>query len=243
MGVLHVAQSGPSGPGYLAVARVEMGLGRRFGATVAHPLKRRTGAHHVGPQFQLPSSDQPRPESGSAVLRPFCSDDLPVVEDGATDRYVRLITGLEAHDRSGARAYLERQSWRQERGLGFSFAIADATTCEAVGQIGLWLRAQAPDGATGYREEAHGRAAIGYWVAPSRRRRGYATDALRAISDWALGLPEVYRLELFIEPWNEGSWRAAEAAAFEREGLLRSWQAIGGERRDMFAYSRLRLAR
>ncbi|MGZ6818327.1 MAG: GNAT family N-acetyltransferase [Blastococcus sp.] len=179
--------------------------------------------------------------SGNVVLRPFGLEDVSTVEDAASDPYVRLITGLQANDSAGAWAYLQRQSLREERGLGVSFAIGEATTGEAVGQIGLWLRAKAPDGATGYREEAHGRAAIGYWVAPSRRRRGYATDALHAIGEWALRLPEVHRLELFIEPWNEGSWRAAEAAGFEREGLLRGWQEIGGERRDMYAYSRLRL--
>lgn len=178
--------------------------------------------------------------SGNVVLRPFSADDIRVIQEATTDEYVGLIAGLTANDPGSVLAYLERQSWRQERGLGCSFAIADAATNEAVGQIGLWLRGQAPDGATGYREAAHGRAAIGYWIAPSRRRRGYATDALRAIADWALRLPEVYRLELFIEPWNEGSWRAAEAAGFEREGLLRSWQVIGAKRCDMLAYSRLR---
>ena len=39
-----------------------------------------------------------------------------------------------------------------------------------------------------------------------------------------------------VEPWNEGSWRAAERAGFVREGLLRSWQRVGDERRDMYMY-------
>jgi RimJ/RimL family protein N-acetyltransferase len=123
--------------------------------------------------------------------------------------------------------------------LGFSFAIAEATSDRLVGQIGLWLRARAPDGATGYLEEAHGRAALGYWVAPAERGRGYASDALNAVSAWALSREDVHRLELFIEPTNDRSWRAAERARFQREGLVRSWQQIGDERRDMYVYSRL----
>ena len=176
---------------------------------------------------------------GHALLRTFEPGDLEVVEEAASDPYVRLLTGLNPGDPDGARTYVQRQSWRLARGLGLSCAIADVDTGRAVGQIGLWLRARAPDGATGYLEEAHGRAALGYWVAPSHRRHGYATDALTAMSAWALTLPEVHRLELFVEPWNEGSWRAAERAGYHREGLLRSWQAVGDERRDMFVYSRL----
>jgi ribosomal-protein-alanine N-acetyltransferase len=50
-------------------------------------------------------------------------------------------------------------------------------------------------------------------------------------------MPEVERLELYVEPWNEASWRAAEAAGYQREGLLRAWQRVGDARKDMFIYS------
>jgi PBP1b-binding outer membrane lipoprotein LpoB len=33
--------------------------------------------------------------------------------------------------------------------------------------------------------------------------------ALRVLVDWASTLPEIKRLELYVEPWNEGSWRTA----------------------------------
>lgn len=42
-----------------------------------------------------------------------------------------------------------------------------------------------------------------------------------------------------MEPWNEGSWRAAEQAGYEREGLLRAFKRVGGQPRDMYMYSRL----
>jgi [ribosomal protein S5]-alanine N-acetyltransferase len=35
------------------------------------------------------------------------------------------------------------------------------------------------------------------------------------------------------------SFAIAEAAGFRKEGLLRSWQEVGGERKDMFMYSLL----
>ncbi|GAT88438.1 hypothetical protein CVCC1112_3097 [Paenarthrobacter nicotinovorans] len=46
-------------------------------------------------------------------------------------------------------------------------------------------------------------------------------------------------MELYVEPWNEGSWRAAERSGFVREGTMRNWLEIGGQRKDMYMYSRL----
>lgn len=117
---------------------------------------------------------------------------------------------------------------RLTTGVGYSFAIADAETDQAVGQIGLWLR-----------EIAEGRATTGYWIGSPFRRRGYLRAALRALTTWALSLEEVKRLQLHVEPWNEGSWRAAEACGYQRERLLRSWQLVGAERKDMYVYSAL----
>lgn len=53
------------------------------------------------------------------------------------------------------------------------------------------------------------------------------------------GLGQFERLELYVEPWNEASWRTAERVGFRREGLLRQYQYVGSERRDMYVYSLL----
>jgi RimJ/RimL family protein N-acetyltransferase len=173
------------------------------------------------------------------VLRAPCERDALAIARASSDPSLHLFYGQHQTDLEGAREQVRRQKLRAELGLGLSLAITDSGTDEALGGIGLWLRAVAPDGATGYREEAHGRASLHYWVSPEFRGRGYATAALNALSAWALRLSDVHRLELFIEPTNEPSWRTAERARYHREGLLRSWQQLGDSRRDMFVYSRL----
>lgn len=168
----------------------------------------------------------PRLQRGSVFLRAFENRDAPLVQAVADDPLVPLITTVPTsgtHD--DALAYIARQHDRLADGIGYSFAIADAATDAAVGQIGLWLR-----------DIGDGRASVGYWVAPRFRRHGYVTAALYAISAWGLSFGEVARLELYVEPWNEGSWRAAERCGYRREGLLRSWQTVGDERKDMFMY-------
>lgn len=163
------------------------------------------------------------------VLRAFRDEDVGLVQSVAGDPLIPLITTVPASGDAGdARAYIERQHERLTSGAGYSFAIADAVTGEAVGQAGLWLR-----------NFDEGRASTGYWIAARSRQRGYASAALNAISRWGLSLDGIHRVELYVEPWNEGSWRAAERVGYVREGLLRSWQRVGGERRDMYMYSLL----
>lgn len=172
----------------------------------------------------------PTLQGGLVTLREFLDTDVELVRAAAWDPLIPLITTVPAAptDDVALLACLRRQRSRLTDGIGYSFAIAEASTGTAVGQIGLWLR-----------DLDFGRASVGYWVAPSARRRGFARAALTALSDWAVALPPVDRVELYVEPWNEGSWRAAEATGFQREGLLRSWQRVGDTRRDMFMYSRL----
>lgn len=164
------------------------------------------------------------------MLRAFRDGDAGLVQSVANDALIPLITTVPASGDAGdARAFVERQHERLACGAGYSFAIADADTGDAVGQAGLWLR-----------NLSDGRASAGYWVAAQFRQRGYATAALDAISRWGLSLEGIHRIELYVEPWNEGSWRAAERVGYLREGLLRSWQWVGQERRDMYMYGLVR---
>jgi [ribosomal protein S5]-alanine N-acetyltransferase len=163
------------------------------------------------------------------ILRAFTAADADLVRSVAGDPYIPLIGTVPTSGTvPDALAFIERQHSRLASGTGYSFAIADEATGEAAGGIGLWLR-----------DLADGRASTGYWIAPAHRRRGFVVAALDAVSRWGLSLPGVHRIELQVEPWNEGSWRAAERVGYVREGLMRSWRQIGTERRDMYLYSLL----
>jgi [ribosomal protein S5]-alanine N-acetyltransferase len=162
------------------------------------------------------------------ILRGFVDNDVALVQTASGDPLIPLITTVPRDaDLMAALAFIQRQRSRMLEGSGYSFAIADAASDEALGQIGVWPL-------------NHGRASVGYWVARQHRGRGVGGHALAMVSKWALTLPDLHRLELYIEPWNEASWRAAERCGYEREGLLRQWQDVGGQRRDMFLYSLLR---
>ena len=164
------------------------------------------------------------------MLRPFRDDDVVMLCELATDPYVPLIGSLPAlADELQALEFIARQHERLRSGVGYSFCIADVEDGRALGTAGLWLR-----------DLSSGRATVGYTVAPSARRRGVATKALRALTSFGWTIPELRRIELYVEPWNTGSVRVAECVGYRREGLLRGHQPIGGRQADMLLYAKLR---
>lgn len=181
-----------------------------------------------------PNTGPPRPgstpTSGTVSLRRFRDGDVPMVRDLSTDPYVPK-TGTLPADASDeqALAWIDRQLARARNGKGFSFAVVVEDGPVAVGQVGLWL--------TGL---AEGRASVGYAIAPGARGHGTAGAALNLAVKFAWTIPELYRVEALIEPWNVASIRTAESAGFAREGLLRSYREIGGVRRDMLMYAVIR---
>jgi RimJ/RimL family protein N-acetyltransferase len=83
------------------------------------------------------------------------------------------------------------------------------------------------------------RASLGIWIAPQARGRGLARSALRLAGRWVFDAWGLERLALFTDPDNEAMLRAARAAGFVYEGVLRSYGRERGGRRDLAVLSLL----
>jgi RimJ/RimL family protein N-acetyltransferase len=59
---------------------------------------------------------------------------------------------------------------------------------------------------------------VGYSVAPPYRRRGFATESVRALFDWAYETHGITRFVASISPTNEASLRLTEQFGFVRVG-------------------------
>jgi RimJ/RimL family protein N-acetyltransferase len=79
----------------------------------------------------------------------------------------------------------------------------------------------------------HSRAELGIWVAPARRGRGLATEALRLAGRWLLTDCGLERVQLVTEPGNEALLGAARAAGYVEEGILRGYLREDRERVDV----------
>lgn len=162
------------------------------------------------------------------TLRSWRITDLPLVREASADPYIPLITTVPTpYTEAAGEAFVRRQWERASSGAGYPFVI-ETPDARPVGTIGLWLK-----------DLSQGRATLGYWLTPPARGHGAAASALTAVTTWALHTLRIPRLELHVEPWNTPSLRTAEHAGFHREGLLRGWQQVGGERRDMYVYGLL----
>jgi ribosomal-protein-alanine N-acetyltransferase len=175
-------------------------------------------------------SSQPDLRGAKTVLRRWRETDVDFVLSVTADPLIPLISQVPRKpDPAGALAFVDAQTARIEDGRGWAWAVALPETGEVVGYVGaLWVARPA------------GRASIGYWTRAARRRAGTTADAVAAAARWLLAEGGVARLEAYVEPWNAGSARVAEKAGFEREGLMRSFAVIGGERRDALLYARIR---
>ena len=152
-------------------------------------------------------------------------DDLGLVAELSTDPYVPLIGSIPpVFTEAEGLAYLARQHRRLADGKGWSFAIAELRTGRAVGTAGLWLNDDRP-------------ATAGYTVAPSARGRGYAKAGLRALTAFAWTLPDIDRVELFIEPANLASIAVARSCGYREDGLASRHTEIGGRLRDMLRFA------
>jgi [ribosomal protein S5]-alanine N-acetyltransferase len=155
------------------------------------------------------------------LLRPLGEGDIAVVERALSDLEVqrwfddRGLTAREVVERAAAR-------WAASEAA--EFAIIDEAEC--VGSIWLNLGLE-------------NRAAVGYWLLAHARGKGLATSALVLVAGWAFDALGVKRIGLNTDPRNVASVRVAERVGFTREGLLRSWADINGERVDQVSFSLL----
>jgi ribosomal-protein-alanine N-acetyltransferase len=166
-------------------------------------------------------------EQGGLRLRPWSLDDVDDAVRCCNDEQVRRFlppipipyTPLDAEEFiTGADEALERDS--------LTMVACDAASGSLRGAVGM-------------RMVDPGVAQFGYWVDPEQRDRGVATTALRLVTRWTLRELEPARLQLFTDVDNEISMRVAERAGFTREGTLRNWYDLRGERRDAVMFSLL----
>ncbi|HEU4403612.1 MAG TPA: GNAT family protein [Candidatus Polarisedimenticolia bacterium] len=101
---------------------------------------------------------------------------------------------------------------------------------EAVGGIGLEPKTDVE------RRSAE----IGYWLGEPFWGRGIATEAVRAMTDFAFTHFDLCRLEALVFEWNPASARVLEKAGYQLEGRLRKSVLKDGRMIDSLLYAIIR---
>ncbi len=119
-------------------------------------------------------------------------------------------------ERPPSGAELGREAERAEAdrlaGSHLELTIVEAGADECRGRI-----------AVGHVDDDAARAELRVWVAPQYRGRGYARRALALVAPWLFEVGGLKRVALLTGTDNEPMLRAAAAAGFVREGVLRGY--------------------
>ncbi len=175
----------------------------------------------------MPQLETPDLRADEIVLRPWRIDDLDAMVAALQDPEIpRWTTVPERYGVEEGRLFLDGSAQGWADGTAANFAVVAVADGQLVGSIGA-------------RFHEEGAATVGYWTVREARGRGIATKALRLISRWLLTDLPIERVQLVAEPGNSPSQRVAEKAGFRREGVLRRYLVVKGERRDCVLFSLL----
>src|SRR5262249_39240217 len=82
-------------------------------------------------------------------------------------------------------------------------------------------------------------ASLGYWMGAPHIRKGYMTDAVKAVLPFAFATLGLHRLEAACLPHNGASARVLEKSGFRREGTARRYLKINGVWQDHHLFALL----
>ncbi len=168
---------------------------------------------------------------GIVVLRLPREADAPAIAAACRDpeiaRWVPIPVPYALED---ALAFVAFAAEGWSSGREPTFVILEATSRTLAGAIALHRHPYEP-----------GKAAVGYWLAPEARGRGFATRAVRLLVRWAFDVePGLVRMELWTMVGNDASGRVALRSGFTWEGVLRRYMPFHDRLVDAVMFARLR---
>jgi len=128
---------------------------------------------------------------------------------------------------AGVRSELQRAIADRAADALYAFGVWERATGHLVGRIAL---ANVVRG-------AWQNATLGYFIGQRWGGRGYATEAVRQILDFAFGEGNLHRIQAAVMPRNAASVRVLEKNRFRFEGLAERYLQIDGVWEDHRVYS------
>ena len=165
-----------------------------------------------------------------AVLRLSAERDIPEILIAYQDDPQLHVQLGEQRPPSGAELGRREELAGTERAAGtrLTLTITDPSSDVCRGQV--YVREVDWD---------NDRAELGIWLAPQARGGGMAAPALGMAADWLLANTVLLGIEVTTPPEHTPMIRAARAAGFVEEGVLRGYMRVGRRRVDAVILSLL----
>jgi RimJ/RimL family protein N-acetyltransferase len=161
----------------------------------------------------------------NCTVRSWRTDDLESLVTHADNRnvWINLRDRFpHPYSRADGRAWLET-ACRQDPETNFAIDVAG----RAVGGIGFILQ----------HDIAFRSAEIGYWLGEAFWGRGISTEAVRAVTAYAIDKYDLCRVFAAVFEWNPGSCRVLEKAGYVREARMRKSATKAAQTVDEFLYA------
>lgn len=117
---------------------------------------------------------------------------------------------------------INQKTEKAKNDIEYNFGIFKIDNDELIGTIGLFRIVRDPLQS----------AIIGYSLSKNHNGKGYATEAVKLVLDYAFTILKLHRIEAGVMPHNLGSIRVLEKAGFEKEGISKSNVKINGKWED-----------
>ena len=173
---------------------------------------------------------QPELNTERLRLRPFLVTDAEAVSLLAGDEEVARNTLNIPHpyDRRHAEEWIASHRDQFQRRESVTYAITDPVDDGLIGAVGLIL------------DTVNDSAELGYWIGRDHWGQGFATEAARAVLEWAFDALDLHRIHASHFPRNPASGRVLEKLGMRHEGRLRQHVKKWGEYLDLERYGILR---
>ena len=144
-------------------------------------------------------------QTARLILRRIRQTDGPAIHSYMSDPVVTRWLPPGPLDEAGAQAFARKNAGRSARCV----AVVERETGQLVGHMAFhpWF--------------GHATHEIGWALAADRQGRGYATEAARALLDYAFGALTCHRVVATCQPENPASWRVMEKLGMRREAHFR----------------------
>jgi RimJ/RimL family protein N-acetyltransferase len=163
------------------------------------------------------------------LRRPLLDDAGKILHAYARDPDVtRYLTWRPDQTSAKLEEFIQRALANWQEGTSYAWTVTLKEEGQVIGMIDIRMGMHAN---------------LGYVLAKPFWNRGYMTEAVRAISSWALQQQDITRVWAVCDVENIASVRVLEKAGFEREGILEKWTVLpnrGSEPRDCFCYGKLK---
>ncbi len=164
------------------------------------------------------------------IRRARLSDASAIFEGyGHDPEVIRYLSWPPHRSLKDARSYLRQVKQDWDQGKSFTYAICLEKDAPLIGMIMMRIKDE--------------RATFGYAMSRVHWGKGYVTEALSVLIDFALAQPNIWRAEAYCDVENKSSARVMEKAGMTYEGLLRRWTRhpnVSDTPRDCLIYSKVK---